>query len=128
MNTQDDLIRALSMPGTAIDDPFVVCWRDLDDATTTEELDRLMDWVEWFTTRYRLDHKVVPPCWHQHGAITEELSALRTFWESCYLEDAAPSDPLAFHRDLEHALRRLREWSSHLGCSRTLHRPEPEDL
>ncbi|MEV6413633.1 hypothetical protein [Kribbella sp. NPDC051718] len=58
MTSQDDLIRALSMTSTAIDNPFVVCWRDLDDATTTEE-----------------------------------LSALRTFWESCYLEDAAPSDP-----------------------------------
>ncbi|TCO15715.1 hypothetical protein EV652_12188 [Kribbella steppae] len=35
--------------------------------------------------------------------------------------------PLAFHRDLDLALRRLREWTSRLGCSRTEHRPEPYD-
>jgi hypothetical protein len=66
------------MAGTASEDPFVVCWRDLDDITATEELDRLTEWVGWFTSRYRLDHKLVPPCWHHHGALTEELSALRS--------------------------------------------------
>ncbi len=125
MDTNDDLARALGL--TASTDPFVVCWRDLEVTDAREELERLTDWVTWTIHRYRLDHKVIPPCWPEHGALTEELSALRTFWEACYLEDAAPSDPLAFHRDLTLALRRLRDWSSLLGCTRTNHRPERFD-
>jgi hypothetical protein len=122
MNPDDDLARALAFaPPT---DPYVVCWRDLDPTSTTEELERLADWVTWAATRYNLDHKVIPPCWPHHGAIVEELSALRTFWESSYQPDAAPAEPLAFHRDMTLALRRLRDWTSGLGCTRTNHRTE----
>ena len=122
MTTDDDLAKALGLP--AINDPCVVCWRDLDTTSTTEELQRLADWVTWTTTRYNLDHKVIPPCWRHHGAVVEELSALRTFWESCYQHDSAPSEPLAFQRDLTLALRRLRDWTSLLGCTRTTHRAD----
>jgi hypothetical protein len=125
MDTNDDLARALGF--TASTDPYVVCWRDLDNTGIDEELERLTEWVNWAIHRYGLDHKVIPPCWPEHGALTEELSALRTFWEACYQEDAAPADPLAFHRDLTLAFRRLRDWSSLLGCTRTNHRPERLD-
>jgi hypothetical protein len=125
MDPNDELARALAL--TAGTDPYVVSWRDLDATSTREELERLTEWVDWAIHRYRLDHKVIPPCWPEHGALTEELSALRTFWEACYQEDAAPTDPLAFHRDLTLALRRLRDWSSLLGCTRTNHRPERID-
>ncbi len=100
MDTNDDLARALGL--TASTDPFVVCWRDLEVTDAREELERLTDWVTWTIHRYRLDHKVIPPCWPEH-------------------------DPLAFHRDLTLALRRLRDWSSLLGCTRTNHRPERFD-
>jgi hypothetical protein len=59
-------------------DPTIVCWRDLDAADAESELERLDGWVIWITERYGLDHKVIPPCWGHHGAIVEELSALRT--------------------------------------------------
>lgn len=120
----DELARALAL--AAGTDPYVICWRDLDPTTTAEELERLADWITWAVNRYSLDHKVIPPCWPHHGAIVEELSALRTFWEACYQEDAAPSDPLAFHRDLTLATRRLRDWTSLLGCTRTTHRAAPD--
>ncbi|TCN28603.1 hypothetical protein EV644_14517 [Kribbella orskensis] len=122
MPADDDLLQALGLG--ALSDPQVICWRDLDPKTATDELDRLATWLDWFVDRYYLDHKTVPPCWHAHGALVEELSALRTLWEACYLEDAAPSDPIGFHRDLDTTLRRLREWTSRLGCSRINHRPE----
>ncbi|MEU4295330.1 hypothetical protein AB0E63_44525 [Kribbella sp. NPDC026596] len=121
MNPRDGLLKSFDL---ATDDPFIICWRDLDATTATEELDRLRIWVDWLTRRYNIDHKLVPPCWPHHGALVEELSALRTLWEASYLEDAAPSSPLAFHRELDLAVRRLREWTSRLGCSRTEHRPE----
>ncbi|TDO30213.1 hypothetical protein EV643_13912 [Kribbella sp. VKM Ac-2527] len=126
MTTEHDLIRALSLNAGDLADPLVVRWKDLDPDATTEELERLRNWVDWLHTRYRLDHKVFPPCWSEHGSLVEELSALRTLWEACYLDDASPSDPITFHRDLEPAMRRLREWTSRLGCTRTAHRPEPD--
>ncbi|TCO41028.1 hypothetical protein EV646_116119 [Kribbella antiqua] len=119
---EDDLAKALALAGAS--DPYIVCWRDLDPQSTTEELERLAEWVAWVIHRYRVDHKTIPPCWPEHGALVEELSALRTYWESCYQDDANPADPLAFHRDLTLTLRRLRDWSSLLGCTRTTHRPE----
>ena len=121
MSSRDDFRRTFDL---AEDEPEIIRWRDLDPETATAELTRLADWVEWLTNRYNLDHKLIPPCWPEHGALVEELSALRTLWEASYLEDAAPSSPLAFHRELDLALRRLREWTSRLGCSRTEHRPE----
>lgn len=121
MTPRDDLLKSFDL---ATDDPFIICWRDLDAGAATAELERLDTWVVWLSGRYNLDHKVIPPCWSHHGALVEELSALRTLWEASYLEDAAPSSPTAFHRELDLALRRLREWTSRLGCSRTEHRPE----
>ncbi|MGC4938534.1 hypothetical protein [Kribbella sp. DT2] len=76
-------------------------------------------------TRYALDDKGIPSCWEEQGASIEELAALRSMWEGCFQGDAAPSDPIAFHRELHAALRRLREWNSRSGCSRTTHRAQP---
>jgi hypothetical protein len=104
------------------DEPQVVNWRDLDQSTERLQLQRLGEWVAWLNARYCLDYKVIPTCWALHGSLVEELSALRSFWEGCYLEDSAPSEPVAFHRELDAAARRLREWNSRSGCSRTAHR------
>jgi hypothetical protein len=121
MTSRDELLRSFDL---ADNGPEIICWRDLDPSTTAAELTRLTSWADWIINRYNLDHKLIPPCWPEHGALVEELSALRTLWEASYLEDANPSGPLAFHRDLDFALRRLREWTSRLGCSRTEHRAE----
>jgi hypothetical protein len=107
-------------------EPRIVCWKGLDASTTLVETDRLSEWVDWASARYQLDYKTIPACWSQHGSLVEELSALRTLWLGCFEEDSAPSDPITFHRELEGALRRLREWNSRSGCTRTLHRAEPD--
>jgi hypothetical protein len=57
-----------------------VCWAALTDTETEEEHEALADWIAWLNDRYTLDHRTIPPCWHQHGALIEELSALRTAW------------------------------------------------
>jgi hypothetical protein len=38
----------------------------------------LVAWVQWLVARYELDN--VPDCWAQHGALVEELDALRVGW------------------------------------------------
>jgi hypothetical protein len=130
MPAEDHLLQALQHDldqlGTepSLDEPYVVCWRGLNDDIAAAELERLGDWVDWLVHRYCLEHKTIPPCWARHGALTEELSALRTLWEVCYTGDPAPADPITFHRELDACLRRLREWASRRGCSRTEHRDE----
>jgi hypothetical protein len=126
---EDRLLEAIQadleqLAGRSSDDPNVVCWKELDDELVESELVRLADWVDWLVERYCLDHKTIPPCWARHGALTEELSAIRTLWEVCYTGDAAPADPATFHRELDATLRRLREWSSIRGGSRTEHRDD----
>jgi hypothetical protein len=106
------------------DGPRIVCWMDIDRADEEVEIRRLEEWVTWLTSRYALDYKVIPSCWEEHGSLVEELAALRTMWEGCFQEDAAPSDPIAFHREMDASLRRLREWNSRSGCSRTTHRAQ----
>ncbi|MFC0627464.1 hypothetical protein [Kribbella deserti] len=131
MTTEDRFLESLRQEldreQRSLGEPYVVCWRDLDPAVAAEEVERLASWVDWIVQRYRIDHKSIPPCWAEHGALVEELSALHILWTACYLEDASPSDAVGFHRELDSALRRLREWSSRRGCTRTEHRPEPKD-
>jgi hypothetical protein len=40
--------------------------------------EELVEWVQWLVARYELDN--VPDCWTQHGALVEELDALRIGW------------------------------------------------
>lgn len=61
--------------------PTPVCWAVLSAGKEmNEQLGHLTDWVNWLVDRYALDHRTVPPCRDQHGAVLEELSALRTAW------------------------------------------------
>lgn len=118
MTFDDSLIAELST------DPRVICWKGLDDHTAQLETDRLSEWIDWVSARYQLDYKTIPACWSEHGSLIEELSALHTLWQGCFEADSAPSDPITFHRELDAALRRLREWNSRSGCTRTVHRPD----
>ena len=37
-----------------------------------------MEWVQWLVARYELLN--IPDCWTHHGALVEELDALRIGW------------------------------------------------
>ena len=63
-------------PATAFGPAQPICWPSLSGEDEAAMLDQLSDWVDWATWRYALDHRVVPECWRQHGALLEELSAL----------------------------------------------------
>ena len=75
-----------------------VCWATMTDLETEDALDELQDWVVWVVDRYALDHRIVPPCWDNHGALIEELSALRTAWVAAFCITGRPEAPLEWHR------------------------------
>lgn len=103
---------------------FPICWATLTDIETEDALDELEDWVGWALDRYALDRRTVPPCWDQHGALVEELSALRTAWIAAYALTGRPEAPLEWHGQFAVARQRLADWASRTGCRPGEHRPD----
>ena len=100
-----------------------VNWRDLTVDDAAEQWANLVTWINWLRDRYSL-HERVPACWYAHGAVTEELSALRSFWVAAYHDkDARPGDGVAFHDALDRVLNRIHRWDRS-GCADGTHRPE----
>ncbi|HVV77957.1 MAG TPA: hypothetical protein VHC43_18220 [Mycobacteriales bacterium] len=91
---------------------------------TAHEADRawsaLTEWVDWLTSRFTLDD-AVPMCWYRHGAMVDELDALRAAWAAAYLDPhARPVDASYWLESLDRALMRLRVWDRY-GCTAGTH-------
>ena len=104
--------------------PVPLCWPALTEEEREEQLDALADWTRWLVDRYALDHRTVPPCWSQHGALLEELSALRTAWLTAYAVTSTGDAPLEWHAHFAAARQRLAEWVSRIGCRSGEHREQ----
>lgn len=105
--------------------PLPICWRALTAQEREEQLEALNDWIRWLAQCYALDHRTVPPCWTEHGALLEELSALRTAWLTAFAATSSGDAPLAWHTNFAAARQRLADWASRAGCRSGEHRPDP---
>jgi hypothetical protein len=105
--------------------PIPICWPMLGEAERTAHAQELVDWVDWVFDRYALDHRTIPPCWSQHGALLEELSALRTAWVTVYSADSVGDAPLRWHSEFAAARQRLTDWVARTGCRPGEHRGDP---
>ncbi|PSL08151.1 hypothetical protein CLV30_101118 [Haloactinopolyspora alba] len=101
--------------GAAI--PRPVRWAELDPADEATELVTLATWVSWLGARYGLDSRELPPDWWRHGALVEELSALKGAWDVAYDQTQAASAAADWHMTFYNTRIRLREWTSRLGGS-----------
>ncbi|MEN2739668.1 hypothetical protein ABCS02_17895 [Microbacterium sp. X-17] len=88
----------------------VINWRTLGNADAPEVWTDLREWVVWFTHRYNLASRKIPPCWFKHGALVEELSALHTAWLVSYDSLDAGYGPIGWHERLAVAIPRLASW------------------
>jgi hypothetical protein len=107
-------------------------WRTVPAEDAEQAWHDLREWVDWFTDRYRLDHRVVPPCWYLHGALVDLLSALRDRHRMDFQAFAPPSGPCEWHALFQTLEPRLRDWAARTGCTRDAHRDDlplrwPED-
>lgn len=102
--------------------PSPTCWPTLDPRQAREEMDGLTRWVTWLSARYGLDHRTVPACWPEHGALVEELSALQMAWVASYAETANPAAPLDWHTNFGATRQRLGDWVARTGCRPEQHR------
>jgi hypothetical protein len=105
--------------------PIPICWPMLGEDEMTSRAQELVDWVDWVIDRYALDHRTIPPCWSQHGALLEELSALRTAWVTVYSADSVGDAPLRWHSEFATARPRLTDWVARTGCRPGEHRGDP---
>jgi hypothetical protein len=94
-----------------------VCWKVLDAPTAAHELRALGDWVRWLATRYTLAPRTIPACWHRHGTLVEELSALRTGWLAAFAPDAPGGAALDWHDMFANTRHRLHDSVSRNGCA-----------
>lgn len=102
-----------------------VNWAVLDAQQAAEQWGLLVEWTDWLRDRYQL-HEAIPACWYAHGAMVEELSALRSAWVGAYLDpQAAPGDPATWHDLLDRTRYRIRQWDRN-GCADGTHRPDLE--
>ena len=90
-------------------------WLDLNAWVTT-----------WLRVRFALPPTELPPLWHRHPPMVEELSALHTHWLACYDPDASPSAPAAWMRDFHEFRARMREWVA--ACGTKLDRDRPDRI
>src|SRR5947209_442613 len=102
--------------------PIPVCWPSLRGDERDARFQELVDWTSWLVDRYALDHRTIPPCWPEHGALLEELSALRTAWVTAFAEDSRGDAPLHWHAEFAAARQRLTEWVARTGCRPGEHR------
>lgn len=101
--------------------PAAFRWDLLHDADHGETLDALTTFVEWLRDRYRL-HRHIPPCWAQHGAYTEELSALWISWRGVMEMPDRTDAWITWHDHLHRLINRCRElWTT--GCTTDIHNP-----
>jgi hypothetical protein len=100
-----------------------VNWATLDAQQAAEQWALLIGWTDWLRDRYQL-HEQIPACWFTHGALIEELSALRSAWVGAYLDpQAAAGDPATWHDLLDRTRYRLRTFDRN-GCADGTHRPD----
>lgn len=104
--------------------PSPVKWYTLvyDDAVPV--WNNLIPWVHWLVQRFAIPAKVVPPCWHGHEPIVEELAAIWTAYEVLYDPTSPGSAAPSWLRELELALGRIRAVVATTGCTPREHRPD----
>ncbi|NMR19189.1 hypothetical protein [Cellulomonas fimi] len=99
-----------------------ICWPVYDDQDHEQiMLAEVGEWVDWIRWRYTLDHRTIPTCWPQHGALIEELSALYTAWQTAYTNPDGTA-PLLWMNHFHAARERLTQWVARTGCRPSEHR------
>lgn len=82
-------------------------------------------WVDRLVDRFTLDTRAVPPCWEQHNALVEVLSALRDHERGSYAADADPRSAVDWLRALRDIRAVLSELAAVTQCSAHSHRDPP---
>jgi hypothetical protein len=99
-------------------------WPSLTAEEAVAHLEPLREWVESLVRRFAIEPRTIPPCWHQHPAQVEILSALRDHERADYADMSSPTAGLEFIRALHDVLLLLTEQVGKTQCSLNGHRDD----
>lgn len=103
--------------------PRPIDWDRLSPEDLEHELLELNRWVDWLRHRYGLPAQIIPPMWHRHPEMLEELSALRQDRLFCYDRQAKGNMGAIWHQNFAIARERLRDWVMIAGSRLDRDRP-----
>lgn len=103
--------------------PRPIDWDRLTPEDLEHELLALNAFVDWLRHRYGLPAQIIPPMWHRHPEMVEELSALRQDRLFCYDRQAKGNMALVWHQGFAAARERLRDWVMIAGSRLDRDRP-----
>lgn len=121
---KDSRSRPAKQPAQDAFPPLPICWPALTTQERADQLGKLTEWIRWLVGCYVLDHRTVPPCWAEHSALLEELSALRTAWLTAFATTSTGDAPLAWHTSFAACRQRLVDWAARTGCRSGEHRSD----
>ena len=101
-----------------------VHWPSLTEHETRDRMHELDEWVRHLVRRFAVEPRIIPPCWAQHGALVEILSALRDHERADYADAASPTAAMDFVRALHDAQVFLSEHVAKTQCSVAGHRDD----
>lgn len=85
-------------------------------------LARLTNFTLRLVASYKLGVEIVPPCWHRHDELVQELLALLQYRnDQQFIPDQAPGAAIDFHEKFALWRERMRRWVSEAGCKGNEH-------
>lgn len=101
-----------------------VRWYGLGPDDAVHVWGEVVPWVHWMVNRFAIPATAIPPCWHAHPRLVEELTALWTAYEVMYDETSPGSSPVSWLRELEWTIGRIRAAVKDSGCTPREHRED----
>ena len=105
-------------------------WKELNDPERAALLTALRDWVDWYNDRYGVAAESrIPGCWHRHGPVVEELTAVWMAWKAAYYGHKTPNDAPAYwhERILWPTIQRIKKSAWGLSACTPEHKnPRPK--
>lgn len=106
-----------------------VNWWLLSEDEKSLHLARVTNFTLRLVLSYGLGVEIIPPCWHQHEEMVQELLALTQYRnDQQFIPDQAPGAAIDFHEKFALWRQRMRQWVSEAGCKGNEHvvKPKPQ--
>ncbi len=82
-----------------------------------------IEWAEWALSHWEIPVTRVPPCWHQHPVLVEELTAAWAAWQFAYAPGSSASAPFSWLAEWDRSVARMTTNTAGMTCADSGHGP-----